>query len=720
MSIESPERYKDSPVHLIVYIPDRWVNSGVYIVFAPAKQSAICWREEGIHPRDVAEGVNTGIRNQCSQGGSYRLGEVAHPFARMAKATQSCGKLWGPAKPACSGPNTLEKDSADAAQCGPLHNIVLLCFAGIHNPITVSLELLERIRVEILDRAIAKTEHLAEGEPLGPVEGFLLMQSRTHFANTTCVVGNVPRSACRDNVISADTCLRTQRHAGPTINQRQYREGKRSTHKDTPLQGDHHVLLLVTLKGSETGHLLLVLHWEVTKPVTNIMRLLAYSQRLGRKTPPGLPEPGSRHTAEYGVYRIMIETVSGFCEVCRKKGLTFTQCEFVALKILDQHLVVNRLNKWSGTSISFQNRWPDLLTTKVSKGKHTRRRDGYDSRLAALFCNHRSFVNWDTRLRIAGEAPGRGEIADGHQAASCLSELGVLPRPVYRPGHDPIITEWITNLVEPVRLLDTAQSRPGPSEKVVGCWVPWNRLTKETDKFPQLVNTRFRLTSGLSSFRVRIHEWPTQVTGNEMLEEAIITSSRTRPTTDSVLTARRKSYATFSQLSSCKGLEDILLQLVYRTTRHVPARTEGLSVVIKSFRGSGPGWLWKSPCAPGESKCTPRLSHRKPPEPPLDSSREFGHEVNVAVRECNVTNGSAQRFHCCAHPVNPARARVGYPLPEFPTTTLLRNTTGNQTRPHRLPDASVVVDYTPMGLRATTLISGVARGTYYSAKKKHR
>jgi hypothetical protein len=49
---------------------------------------------------------------------------------------------------------------------------------------------------------------------------------------------------------------------------------------------------------------------------------------------------------------------------------------------------------------------------------------------------------------------------------------------------------------------------------------------------------------------------------------------------------------------------------------------------------------------------------------------------------------------------------------------LLRKATGNETSPHRLPGSGVVIYNTPMGLLTTTLFSGVARGTYYTAKKK--
>jgi hypothetical protein len=720
--IESTEWDKDGSIFdNIVHPTERRGERVEDVVSDPPEQTAICRGKEGINSCDVAKGVNGWIFNQRSQGSPHRLGYVAHPFARMAKTSQSRGQLWGPPKTACPRADTLEKDPANAAQCGPLHHVILCRFTWVHNPITVSHELLKRIRIEELDGTNAKTEHLAEGEPLGSVEGLPLMQSRTHISDAIRVLGNCRWLAHRDNVISADTSLRSQRCTSPAVDQ-----GKDSKRQGSPHQyatGEWHVYDPTSAKinGSErTCNLRLVLLWEVTKAVSDIMLRVADAEGIGGENSPVFTQTSSRHTAEHGMDSIMKETVSGFSEVCRKEGLSMTQSELVAAKVLYEHLVVNRLDERTCPTVSFEDRRPNLLANHVSKGENTRRRDGYDPRLRALFSNHRSLV-CNTRLLPTGKPINRswrGEFAESKQASTCLPKLGVLHTTIDRPSFNPRVVErvdvsYVIRWV--LELLNTAHCVPGPSEQVVGSRIPRNKKPK------LLVEGLQNVERGLSlTIFIRRLERPAQLGAEETLEVPVVTSLGTRPTTDSVLTRRRKSYATFSQLTLLECGKHVPLQLMHRCITGTSTRGECNSMVVKRLLRRRSRRLWKSPRTPCEGKCTTRLSLRNLSEPTLQASGYFLHFVDLAVRECNVTNGHADRLHTIANPVNSARFRVAQPLPEYPATILLRNSTGNKTGPNCLPGSSLVVDYTPMGLRVTTLFSGVARGTYNTAKKKRR
>jgi len=106
----------------------------------------------------------------------------------------------------------------------------------------------------------------------------------------------------------------------------------------------------------------------------------------------------------------------------------------------------------------------------------------------------------------------------------------------------------------------------------------------------------------------------------------------------------------------------------------------------------------KSPRTPGEGQDATRLKQSLPLKPPLKDRREFIHWFCQGTRKRNVTEGHAQGLHLVRSPIRTTRIGGSYPPPEHPAPMLLRNTTGHETAPNCLPESSLGIDFTPMGL----------------------
>jgi len=118
----------------------------------------------------------------------------------------------------------------------------------------------------------------------------------------------------------------------------------------------------------------------------------------------------------------------------------------------------------------------------------------------------------------------------------------------------------------------------------------------------------------------------------------------------------------------------------------------------KPFSDAARRCNWKSASAPGEGQDTTRLMHCQPLKPPLKDRREFIHWLGLGTRKRNVTEGHAQGLHLVRSPVRTTWSGGGNPPPEHPAPMLLRNTTGHETAPNCLPESSLGIDFTPMGL----------------------
>jgi len=173
----------------------------------------------------------------------------------------------------------------------------------------------------------------------------------------------------------------------------------------------------------------------------------------------------------------------------------------------------------------------------------------------------------------------------------------------------------------------------------------------------------------------------------------------------------------FSQ-STSEEFSRVVLQLPSLTVGHYMLFTDIATMVVQPFSYSLGRRTRQRTRAPGEGQGTPRLTPSKRPEPQLKVYGYFIHEGDLPIRKGNVTKADAKGLHPIRQPVGATRTGPGNPGPEDPTTIGLRNSTGNETCPHRLPDSSVGVDNTPMGLATTTTYVGVAARTYYTAKKK--
>jgi hypothetical protein len=208
-----------------------------------------------------------------------------------------------------------------------------------------------------------------------------------------------------------------------------------------------------------------------------------------------------------------------------------------------------------------------------------------------------------------------------------------------------------------------------------------------------------------------------KVLRHERTEVRVVPAFRTRALLDSILAVRCMSPITLSQRLS-KPYRDALFETLLDVRRASDGLRKVTSVVQQSGRNAFGRCQRKSPGTPCEGKDATGIRHRQTSKPFLHGPGYLLYVTDLALRKANVTEGYAQVLQLVRHPISTSRAGSGNPLPDYPATTLLRKTAGHETCPHCLPDSSVRIDTTPMGLLTPTLLRrGGVRGTYYTAKK---
>jgi hypothetical protein len=193
-----------------------------------------------------------------------------------------------------------------------------------------------------------------------------------------------------------------------------------------------------------------------------------------------------------------------------------------------------------------------------------------------------------------------------------------------------------------------------------------------------------------------------QLLQHEGLKVSVVSALRPGALANRVLRCRAVCPSTIPQRTS-KGYHDVLFDLLLDLKRSYAALGDVSGMVEKAFSNAFGTRNRKSPGEPREGEDPPRLITSQTSKPLLKSHWEFTHVFGFALRECNVTKGHRQVLQPVAHPIRTTRAGSSYPLPEYPTTMLLRNATGNETSPYCLPDSSMGIDLTPMGLSAARI-----------------
>jgi hypothetical protein len=591
----------------------------------------------------------------------------------MAKASQSHRELRRTTKAASLGSYRFTQDAGYTPQCFPLRGKVITL---VHDPTTVSEELLDRIRIVPFCR-VTKPEDFTECPTLPSVEGLLVMQSRAYRLYSEAVDSNVPRTCNGQHIISTDSCVWTQSVTSPTVKNRQDRERQRGAHKTSPLHGDTHTILFLADSNGfrNIDNLLPVSFGERRLRILHPM-LIAQLDAKGSRSAihVELGQPCAVQAAENGPYSIMRESVSRLCQISRKILLITTQ---VACETPNFAIVETPTSKVAHSLVQLTKDRKDCVTAQGTCSKDTCRRDGNDTHLAALLRNWRS--NMD-RVRVGGEASLTevAEVLHRQQGSVTLQNFRVLNLVEGPPTH---------NLEQPVKKGILPGERRATSSRFEDTTLHVDPIKVSMEIFSEQVTKMF-----------------------------VVPAFTPRALPNSILAARRMYPSTFSQLIAEHVNHVIFDRILEQRTRHV-VFGDITGVVEQPFRDEDGTSFWKAPCEPGESQDAPRLTSTHPSKPSLNGPGNLLDESDFPLREANVTEGCCKIFQLLANPVSPTRAGSSYPLPNNPATTLLRNTRGHKTSPYRLPNGGMGIDNTPMGLPTTTLCRGVMRGTYYTAKK---
>jgi hypothetical protein len=332
----------------------------------------------------------------------------------------------------------------------------------------------------------------------------------------------------------------------------------------------------------------------------------------------------------------------------------------------------------------------DGFTTNVSGSKHRWRRDGNDTHLAALLSDWRSLVD---EPRVPTSPTKTGKLIHRQQGSVTLHEFTYLSRggQLFLRNRQQPVNEGILpreGSDTRVSFSHTIFEQPGVAvQPIEGCrWDTFRRLGVEA-------------------------------IGDNALKPTIVSALRAWAPDNRILAARCMYPSTFSQLIA-KPYHYALFKVQTDLVRTSVGLGDVTGMVEQPFRDACHTSHWKSPRAPGEGQAATRLRQCDTLKPPLKGLGYFIHVICLATRKRNVTEGHTQGLHLVCRPVRTTWTGSGYPLPEDPTTMLLRKTTGNETCPNCLPDSSLGIDFTPMGLLAPSLFRRGTRGTYYTAKKR--
>jgi hypothetical protein len=625
-------------------------------------------RKEHIYPATILGRVSSFIKELVKLRAN-NLRYVAHPFARMAKATESCRHLRWPPKASSLGAYFFTKDLGNATQCSPLRAFVPTL---VHDPTAVSHELLKRIRVEEHGRTMfssgVEPEHLAKSETLLTKERLPLVQSTPYSHDTSRVESRLVFASDRNHVIAADGRGSPKCLTAPSVDKGEDSEGQRSPHKAPPFHGNAHYYLTVQLtNGTKQEDLLPVSFGERLLTVNNTVLSATNAKAVGADFHERLGKPSAAQAAQNGPDCIVSKPVSRLSQISTKVVLVTTQ---VPRKAVNLPVLTHARVELPHARVSLTQNGKDCLTANGTCSKDTGRRDGNDTHLTALltqWCSDVRNVSGVVRMEDA-------EVFHRQQGSVTLQNLRVL-----------ILHE---------RTLSNHCEQP-----VKETVLPWESGTT---------------TGGFKNPlpHLRPEEIALQIRREELSKVLIVAPFRARGLLNSVLTVRCVFPRSLSQripephrYTVLKSLLDTnthsvgfgnITGMVQQTCRSALERRRGYST-----RGSG------------ESQNTTRLLLRQPPEPLLSRPGKALNEFDFPLREAKITKGHGQVFHLVRHPIDSARHASCDPLAYFPATMLLRNTGSNKTGPKRLPKRSWAIDFTPMGLLTAALLRrGTIRGTY--------
>nr|QIR30304.1 RNA-dependent RNA polymerase [Plasmopara viticola lesion associated narnavirus 25] len=613
----------------------------------------------------------------CADNLWYR----SHPLAGMAEATQSHRELWRPQKSSSLCTHINCKDSGYAPQLRPLRGEVVPL---VHDPITVSHVLLERIGIveggrDTNDLTCCECKALAKGKPLRPEERFSLMQSRPYRLYSASVVSDLVGRASRNHIIPSDVRFRAKRLACPTVDEGQHGETEGSTHQTPALHWHQCKRTVLSIGPRSCNHQLSTIFGEVGQTVSHMVRRAPYSKGLGSEQAEVGCQPRLLKTVDYGLDRIMRETIRRLCQVGTKPTLTWPENEFVQPSPSDCNL-----ERFQPLVLPPKDR-EDPTTNPISGREDGSWWYGNDSNLRPLFSESSRLVYETRPTRLT--APGL-EILKRKQCTQTLKEIGVIPESRPRPA-----PEGTEQSVVDRPCVGRADSCKGGAElnRPTG---PAARVVKHAPVKDSLAESSF--TQSAKPF--------------------IVSALRACATCNRVLRRRKSNKVPLSQVIS-EPCSNVLLQRLQVRSLSTYRFRNIYKVVGVRMQYSGSRRLRQRPGVSREGENTSGVTSSDTAQPVLHLLGHLRYETDLPLRECKITEGHCQVLQLGANPVSSARAAPGNPVADCPTTTLLRKTTGHETSPHCLPDSSVGIDFTPMGLLLRTL-SGARSGTYYTAKKK--
>nr|UHR49712.1 MAG: hypothetical protein SaNV8_gp2 [Sanya narnavirus 8] len=637
------------------------------------KHPRIRWRVEHIHPACILGGVNfINVIDESVKLRADNLGHVAHPFARMAKTAKSRGELRWSTKSSCLGSHAFTEDSGYTPQCLPLWCKVV---ALVHDSSTVAHELLERVRVEVPTPAVGADEakRLAKRPTLLAKKGFPLMQSTAYRCYSLRVGSNITGSGNTQHVISADGGQAAEYPTAPAIDQSEHRKGQWCPHEAPTLHRDQDMCGPFSDQTRNVVQPLDVSFGERRKTVSDIVLPLANAKAVAREVKVGRVQARLAKTAEDGLDSTMSEPVCRLRQISTKIVLITTQGTREAA--YQPSCTLDPTRELVGTRVLSSNNWEDTLAGQCPCSKETTGRYGNHTDLRALLSQ------WSGVVRHHGARTyrGRPEVFHRKQGAIPCQDIWILL----------VLKRSCSTLAE-----KAVQERVLPGE---------GRRTTGYCQDPDL--------------HLRPHHVAVQIGSYPIAKVLVVPPFRPWALFHRVLARRTMCPSKLLSQRITHEVNHVVFESGLDVVRNYELTGDVGSMVQKSTRDDGSSGLRQGAGASREREAAP---WRLPDNPSKPSLYLHGHTRGITdfpIRECNITKGHREVFNDLRQPVGTAGAGADNPAPERPATMLLRNSTGNETRPHSLPDSCGAIDTTPMGLLPPRFLEE-GRGTYYTAKKK--
>jgi hypothetical protein len=593
-------------------------------------------RVEHIHTSRVFGRVSV-LTDQSVKLRTNDVWNGTHPFARMTQSPEGNWEFRWSSQTSRLGSYSFTEDSGNTAQCFPLPGEVI-SIPLVHDPITVTHELFERIRVEELNTTsgVVEPEDFTESEALLPKERFLLMQSTAYVTNSYGIGIPLGCACDRHNVISTDDGIRAKNLTRPAVKDTENREREGRAHKATPSHMNSNRFYLRILNPGQREHLKPVFFGEIRPAVLNIMPRVADAQGLGSNAQQTLGKACLTKTAENSPDSIMRETVGRLRQIGTKIVLITAQDPRKAF-----HCAVrtDSLTEIENPLVNLPKTREQCLSGYSTCSKNTGWRDGNDTHLASLL------RDWcrDVHRHVLKVHSGLAEFLHRQQGSVTLQEFGVLK----------FIERTAANHFEQ------------PVKKTI--------LTWEVGA----TSRRFEDTT----LRLRPVKIAVQVTRDQRPQVFVVAPLRARCLLNRVLRRRGVFPNTISQLTF-EPHQDILFDTVADKRPCMYWFRDITGVGQKPRRGASSRRHRKSTSTPCEGKDAPGLGGRQTSKPPLRRPGNLLYETDFPLRKANVTEGHAQVLQLVRQPVSSSRAGSSYPLPDFPAATLLRYSRGHETSPH--------------------------------------